>query len=120
MPTKKEIVSTAELLILPDGQVLANNLTPALAAVLAGLNRADPAMAQRAGPAIKRSRKSRRAPTGAGRATGASASAADGGPAVLILAKPCPKNRLKPGHQTELDGTLHCSVSRLQAVGGPK
>lgn len=41
-------VATIDLLVQPDGQILAHNLTPALAAVLAELNPADQAMQQRA------------------------------------------------------------------------
>lgn len=37
-----------ELLILPDGKILAHNVTPALARVLAELNPADAAMNRRA------------------------------------------------------------------------
>lgn len=37
-----------ELLILPDGKILAHNITPPLARVLAGLNLADAAMNCRA------------------------------------------------------------------------
>lgn len=40
--------SSAELLILPDGRILAHNITPALAAVLAELDPGDEAMRQRA------------------------------------------------------------------------
>jgi hypothetical protein len=38
----------SEFLILPNGRILAHNLTPALARVLAGLNPHDPAMRRRA------------------------------------------------------------------------
>ena len=41
--------SSGELLILPDGRVLAHNITPALARVLAELDPADAAMRERAG-----------------------------------------------------------------------
>ncbi len=40
--------SSAELLILPDGRILAHNITPALAAVLAELDPGDEAMCLRA------------------------------------------------------------------------
>ncbi len=39
---------SAELLLLPDGRILAHNLTPAVAALLARLDPADEAMRQRA------------------------------------------------------------------------
>jgi hypothetical protein len=39
---------TTELLVLPDGQVLAHNLTPQIAALLAALDPNDPGMAARA------------------------------------------------------------------------
>jgi len=38
----------SELLLLPDGQILVHNLTPAMAAVLAEINPADAAMRERA------------------------------------------------------------------------
>ncbi len=47
-------VGTAELMILPDGRILAHNLTPELAAVLARLDPTDAAMNRRAGPAPAR------------------------------------------------------------------
>jgi hypothetical protein len=40
--------SSAEILILPDGRILAHNLTPAVAALLAELNPDDAAMRARA------------------------------------------------------------------------
>ncbi|MBI4623441.1 MAG: hypothetical protein HY736_09530, partial [Verrucomicrobia bacterium] len=40
---------SGELLILPDGRILAHNITPALARVLATLDPANEAMRQRAG-----------------------------------------------------------------------
>jgi hypothetical protein len=40
--------SSAEILILPDGRILAHNITPAVAAVLAELDPADEAMRLRA------------------------------------------------------------------------
>jgi hypothetical protein len=46
-PCKTETYLT-ELLIHPDGRILAHNLTPALARVLAALNPRDPAMRRRA------------------------------------------------------------------------
>lgn len=39
--------STTELLLLPDGQILVHNLTPAMAAVLAKLNPNDELMRER-------------------------------------------------------------------------
>ena len=45
---QSESSGTSELLVLPDGQVLAHNLTPVLAAVLAELNPSDEAMRERA------------------------------------------------------------------------
>lgn len=46
--------SSAEILILPDGRILAHNITPAVAALLTELNPDDPAMRLRAAalPAI--------------------------------------------------------------------
>lgn len=49
---------TAEVLILPDGQVLAHNLTPAFAAVLHELNPRDPQMSPRLGAATAARRRS--------------------------------------------------------------
>ena len=46
-PRKTE-ADLSEILILPDGNILAHNLTPAMARVLAVLNPADAAMSQRA------------------------------------------------------------------------
>jgi hypothetical protein len=46
--TLAEGLDTAELLLLPDGRILAHNLTPAVAALLAELDPADEAMRQRA------------------------------------------------------------------------
>jgi hypothetical protein len=46
-PRKTETHLT-EMLILPGGRILAHNLTPALARVLAALNPRDPAMRRRA------------------------------------------------------------------------
>jgi hypothetical protein len=43
-------MSLCEILILPDGKILAHNLTPAMAGVLTGLNPADQAMDRRAAP----------------------------------------------------------------------
>jgi hypothetical protein len=40
--------SHSELLVLPDGNILAHNITPALASVLSELNPADEPMRQRA------------------------------------------------------------------------
>jgi hypothetical protein len=40
--------SSGEILILPDGRILAHNITPALARVLSELNPDDAAMRQRA------------------------------------------------------------------------
>ena len=42
--------STTELLLLPDGQILVHNLTPAMAALLAEFNPADEPMRERANP----------------------------------------------------------------------
>jgi hypothetical protein len=39
----------SEFLILPDGKILAHNITPAAAKILSALNPADAAMKQRAG-----------------------------------------------------------------------
>jgi hypothetical protein len=41
---------TTEMLILPDGKILAHNITPVMAAVLSGLNPADQPMKCRAAP----------------------------------------------------------------------
>jgi hypothetical protein len=49
MNRKPNFDAQSEFLILPDGSVLAHNLTPALARVLAELNPRDPAMRRRAG-----------------------------------------------------------------------
>jgi hypothetical protein len=46
--TIEEGRSSAEILILPDGRILAHNITPAVAAVLAELNPADEPMRLRA------------------------------------------------------------------------
>ncbi len=53
-PTKPVLTSRSagpgnltEVLLLPDGQILAHNLTPAMAEVLAGLNPTDDAMQKR-------------------------------------------------------------------------
>jgi hypothetical protein len=46
--TVEEGRSSAEILILPDGRILAHNITPAVAAVLAELNPADEPMRLRA------------------------------------------------------------------------
>jgi hypothetical protein len=45
-PRKAE-TSLSEILILPDGKVLAHNITPQMAQVLMELNPADKAMSQR-------------------------------------------------------------------------
>ena len=42
--------SSGELLILPDGRILAHNITPALARLLAEIDPTDAAMRERAGP----------------------------------------------------------------------
>ena len=42
---------TTEMLILPDGKILAHNITPAMAALLSELNPADQPMKCRAAPA---------------------------------------------------------------------
>ncbi|MCI0744293.1 MAG: hypothetical protein L0Y58_02705 [Verrucomicrobia subdivision 3 bacterium] len=44
-PPKDEL--TSEVLIMPDGQIYAHNLTPAMAAVLSELNPDDPNIRQR-------------------------------------------------------------------------
>ncbi len=44
----KRKIASAELLILPDGRILAHNLTPEVAAVLRELNPDDEQMKQRA------------------------------------------------------------------------
>lgn len=49
--TLEDGVSSAEILILADGRVLAHNITPAVAAVLAELVPHDEAMRLRAAPA---------------------------------------------------------------------
>jgi hypothetical protein len=46
--TVEEGRSSAEILILPDGRILAHNITPAVAAVLAELDPADEPMRLRA------------------------------------------------------------------------
>jgi hypothetical protein len=43
--------ASCELLITPDGRIMAHHLAPELAAVLASLNPTDPGMQQRATPA---------------------------------------------------------------------
>jgi hypothetical protein len=47
--TRDDRQSSGELLILPDGRVLAHNITPALAEILAALDPADENMRRRAG-----------------------------------------------------------------------
>ena len=44
-PSAQRLVS--EILILPDGKILAHNITPVMARVLADLNPADPDMSRR-------------------------------------------------------------------------
>ena len=44
---KPQVELTTELLIMPDGKVMAHNLTPVMAAVLSELNPADEAIKQR-------------------------------------------------------------------------
>jgi hypothetical protein len=44
-------VEHSEFLILPDGRILAHNLTPAVAKILSELNPADEAMSRRSRPA---------------------------------------------------------------------
>ena len=46
--TRDDGQSSAELLILADGRILAHNITPALARILSELDPADEAMRQRA------------------------------------------------------------------------
>ena len=48
MKRKHNLDAQSEFLILPGGGILAHNLTPALARVLAELNPRDPAMRRRA------------------------------------------------------------------------
>ncbi len=43
---------TTEMLLLPNGEILVHNLTPTMAALLAGLNPADPSMRERAWPCL--------------------------------------------------------------------
>jgi hypothetical protein len=45
---RKVDLGSSELLILPDGRILAHNITPAMARVLAELNPADEVMNRRA------------------------------------------------------------------------
>lgn len=47
--TRDHQQSSGELLILPDGRILAHNITPALAQILTALNPSDDGMRQRAG-----------------------------------------------------------------------
>jgi hypothetical protein len=47
--TRDEGQSTGELLILPDGRILAHNITPSLARLLAEVNPSDETMRRRAG-----------------------------------------------------------------------
>jgi hypothetical protein len=47
-PPPNKPAATTELLLLPDGQVLAHNITPTMAALLAELNPADEPMRLRA------------------------------------------------------------------------
>lgn len=47
-PHPSPTLATVELLLQADGQILARNLTPAMAALLSELNPADEAMSQRA------------------------------------------------------------------------
>lgn len=46
--SRKAETDSSEILILPDGKILAHNLTPEVAQVLAELNPADAAMCRRA------------------------------------------------------------------------
>ena len=48
--TRDDEQSTGELLILPDGRILAHNITPELARLLSELDPADDAMRRRAAP----------------------------------------------------------------------
>jgi hypothetical protein len=48
--TSQPLAEHAELLILPDGRVLAHNITPDVAAILAGLDPGNELMEQRARP----------------------------------------------------------------------
>ena len=47
--TRDDGQSSGEILILPDGRILAHNITPALARVLAEVDPTNPDMQQRAG-----------------------------------------------------------------------
>lgn len=62
MPPITEMKGETELLLLPDGQILAHNITPAMAVVLAALNPADETMNKRAAKARK-SKQTTREPT---------------------------------------------------------
>jgi hypothetical protein len=61
---KPEPQPPVELLVLPDGRILAHHLTPELAAVLAECNPSDEAMRKRAGQAPSRPLISHENPTG--------------------------------------------------------
>lgn len=56
--SRTPLALSAEVLILPDGQVLAHNLTPAFAVVLHALNPHDPQMSPRFGAATAARRQS--------------------------------------------------------------
>ena len=47
-----KITDTTELLLLPNGQILAHNITPTMAALLADLNPFDEPMRQRAAASV--------------------------------------------------------------------
>jgi hypothetical protein len=49
-PTPENDQSTGEMLILPDGKILAHNISPVLAGMLSALNPADETMKRRANP----------------------------------------------------------------------
>jgi hypothetical protein len=51
--TREEARSTCELLLLPDGRILAHNITPALARLLADLDPASEAMRDRAALSVR-------------------------------------------------------------------
>ena len=50
--TVEDRLSSGEILILPDGRILAHNITPALARLLSELDPADEAMRQRAAAGV--------------------------------------------------------------------
>ena len=50
MKPVRKYFEKGELLVLPDGQILAHNITPEMAAVLSGLDPKNPLMKQRMTP----------------------------------------------------------------------